>query len=52
MVQFKKKKSELHVVLKVLLDFPEALNIVTDSQYAESVALHSEPLNLLQMIQD
>lgn len=46
------KKLELGAIVMVLCDFPESLNIVTDSQYAESVALHSEPLNLLQMIQD
>lgn len=34
------KKSELHAILMVLSDFPESLNIVTDSQHA--VALHTE----------
>ena len=31
----------------VLLDFPEPLNIVTDSQYAERVVLHIESTELI-----
>ena len=36
------QKSELYAILLVLMDFAEHLNIVTDSQYAERVALHIE----------
>ena len=36
------QKAELHAILIVLRDFNEALNIVTDSQYAEKFILHIE----------
>ena len=36
------QKVELYVILMVLRDFKEPLNIVTDSQYAERVILHTE----------
>lgn len=32
---FQLKKSKSYAILRVLLDFPESLNIITDSQYAE-----------------
>ncbi|KAL6063533.1 hypothetical protein STEG23_000298 [Scotinomys teguina] len=35
-------KAELYDILMVLMDFTEALNIVTGSQYAERVVLHIE----------
>ena len=38
----KKKRIELYAILAVLVDFPEPLNIVTDSQYAKRVVLHTE----------
>ena len=34
------QKSELHAILMVLLDYPDSLNIITDSLYAERVVLH------------
>ena len=34
------QKSELYVILMVLLDYPDSLNIITDSLYAERVVLH------------
>ena len=36
------QKSELYVILMVLMDFTESVNIVTDLQYAERVVLHIE----------
>ena len=36
------QKAELYAILMVLRNFKEPLNIVTDSQCAESVALHIE----------
>ena len=41
------KKSDLYTTLMVLLDSPESLNIVTDSQYAERVVLHIETAGLI-----
>ena len=40
MIQLKKERIELYAILTVFLDFPEPLNIVTDSQYAKRVVLH------------
>ena len=34
-------------ILMVSLDFPDPLNIVTDSQYAERVVLHFETAELI-----
>lgn len=34
------KKTQLHGILMVLLEFPEPLNIITDSQFAERIALY------------
>ena len=42
-----KKKIELYAILTVLLDFPESLNVVTDSQYAKRVVLHIETAELI-----
>lgn len=36
------QKSELYTILMVLLDYPEPLNIITDSLYAERAVLHLE----------
>ena len=36
------QKSQIYAVLTVLLDYPESLNIITDSLYAERVILHIE----------
>ena len=36
------QKAELYAIIMVLLDFTEPLNIITDSQYAEGIVLHSE----------
>ena len=36
----------------VLLDFPEPLNIVTDSQYAERVVLHILHIETAEIIPD
>ncbi|MGE9501620.1 RNase H family protein, partial [Escherichia coli] len=36
------QNAELYATLMVLKDFTEPINIVTDSQYAETVVLHFE----------
>ena len=41
------QKSELYAILLTLLGFPESLNIITDSQYAERVLLHIETAELI-----
>ena len=41
------QKSELYVILIVLLEFSEILNLVKDSQYAESIVLHIETAELI-----
>lgn len=41
------QKSELHTSLMISLNFREHLNMVTDSQYAESVVLHMETVELI-----
>jgi hypothetical protein len=41
------KKSELYVILMILLDFPEYLNVVADFKYAERVVLHIETAELI-----
>ena len=41
------KKSEPYANLMVLWDFPEPLNIVTNSQYPERVVLHIETTELI-----
>ena len=42
------EKSELYAILTVLSYFQQSLNIVTDSQYAQSVVLHIETAELIQ----
>ena len=39
---YNETKAELNGILMVLRDFKEALNIVTDLQYAERIVLHIE----------
>lgn len=41
-------KLELYAILMTLLDFPDSLNIVMDSQYAERVILHIEASECIQ----
>ena len=41
------QRSQLYVVL-MILNFPESLNMVTNSQYAEEVVLHIETAGLIQ----
>lgn len=41
------QKSELYGILRVLLDFPGPVNVVTDSQYAERGVLHIETSELI-----
>ena len=41
------KKLELGAIVMVLCDFPESLNIVTDSQYAERIVLQIETTELI-----
>ena len=36
------QESELYASLMLLLDYPESVNIITDSLYAERVVLHIE----------
>ena len=42
------QKAELYAILMILKDFKEPLNIVTDSQCAESVVLHIETAEFIQ----
>ena len=41
------QKAELYAIFMVLRDFKEPLNIVTDSQYAESVVLYIETVEFM-----
>lgn len=41
------QKSKLFAMVMVLIDFPEPLSKVTESQYAESVLLHIETIEFI-----
>ena len=41
------QKSGLYAILMILLDFPETLNVVTDSPHAEMVALQIKTVELI-----
>lgn len=42
MLTLNAKSQNYMVILMALLDVPESLNVVIDSQYAERVCLHTE----------
>ena len=41
------QKSKLYDILTIVLDYPEPLNIITDSLYAERVGFHIETSELM-----